>query len=73
VAAEVLAAVRRAKTTEKRSMRARVQLLTVSGPPAVLAAVASARDDLVDAGGVEELVLTQAEALSVSVILAQEA
>jgi valyl-tRNA synthetase len=78
VAAEVLGAVRRAKTTEKRSMRAKVQLLTVSGPPSVLAAVESARGDLVDAGGVEELRLEQAQeleqakALSVSVVLAEE-
>ena len=73
VAAEVLGAVRRAKTTEKRSMRAKVQLLTVSGPPAVLAAVESARSDLIDAGGVEELRLVEAEALEVSVLLAEEA
>jgi valyl-tRNA synthetase len=72
VAAEVLGAVRRAKTTEKRSMRAKVRLLTVSGPPATLAAVDAARGDLIDAGGVEELRLEPAETLEVSVTLAEE-
>jgi valyl-tRNA synthetase len=73
VAAEVLGAVRRAKTTEKRSMRAKVALLTVAGPRAVLDAVEAARGDLVDAGGVEDLVLEEAETLLVSVTLAEEA
>jgi valyl-tRNA synthetase len=72
VAAEVLGAIRRAKTTEKRSMRAKVRLLTVSGPTPVLAAVEAARADLADAGGVEELRLVDADALSVSVELAEE-
>jgi valyl-tRNA synthetase len=72
VAAEVLGAIRRAKTTEKRSMRAKVRQLTVSGPPDVLVAVEAAREDLTDAGGVEELVLEDADVLSVSVVLAEE-
>ena len=42
VAAEVLAAVRRAKTAEKRSMRSRVAELVVSGPAAALAPVEAA-------------------------------
>ena len=41
----------------KRSMRARVALLTVTGPPATLAAVEAARRDIIDAGGVDELVV----------------
>jgi valyl-tRNA synthetase len=72
VASEVLGAIRRAKTTEKRSMRAKVRRLTVSGPASVLAAVEAARGDLTDAGGVEELVLADADTLSVSVDLADE-
>ena len=66
-------AVRREKTAHKRSMRARVALLTVSGPEATLAAVEAARGDLVDAGGVDELVLAPGDALSVEVALADEA
>ena len=73
VAADVLGAVRREKTANKRSMRARVALLTVTGPPEVLAAVEAARGDLADAGGVDELVLAAGDALSVSVVLADEA
>jgi valyl-tRNA synthetase len=72
VVGEVLAAVRRAKTSEKRSMRARVSELTVSGPPTALAAVEAARGDLIDAGGVDTLTLSEAEEFSVSVVLADE-
>jgi valyl-tRNA synthetase len=72
VAAEVLGAIRRAKTSAKRSMRARVQTLTVSGTPAQLAAVEAARGDLSDAGGVELLQLVESDALAVSVVLAEE-
>jgi len=73
VAGEVLGAVRRAKTTEKRSMRAKVRRLTVSGPADILAAVDAARSDLIDAGGVEELLLVEADVLSITVELAEEA
>ena len=73
VAAEVLGAVRREKTSHKRSMRARVALLRVSGPPATLAAVEAARRDITDAGGVDELVVAAGDALSVEVRLADEA
>ena len=73
VAAEVLGAVRREKTAHKRSMRARVARLTVTGPPATLAAVEAARGDIVDAGGVDELVVAAGDALSVEVELADEA
>jgi hypothetical protein len=54
-------------------MRAKVRLLTVSGPPDVLAAVDAARGDLIDAGGVELLQLEEGSELSVVVELAEEA
>jgi valyl-tRNA synthetase len=73
IVGQVLGAVRRAKTTEKRSMRARVSSLTVTGPPEVLAAVEAARRDLVDAGGVDDLVLSPGATLEVTVVLAEEA
>ena len=62
VVAEVLSEVRRAKTTAKRSMRAGVRRLVVTGPADRLAAVAAARSDLEDAGGVSELVLAEGPA-----------
>jgi valyl-tRNA synthetase len=73
VAADVLGAVRRAKTTEKRSMRAKVRQLTVSGPAPLLAAVEASRRDVMDAGGVDELVLLEAGEFAVAVELAEEA
>jgi len=73
VAAEVLGAVRREKTAHKRSMRARVARLTVTGPAAALAAVEAARGDLMDAGGVDELVVAAGDTLSVEAELAEEA
>ena len=72
VAGDVLGAIRRAKTTEKRSMRAKVRRLAVSGPADVLKAVEAARGDLTDAGGVEELILVASDVLSVSVDLADD-
>jgi valyl-tRNA synthetase len=72
VAAEVLGAVRREKTANKRSMRARVGRLTVTGPPAALAAVQAARGDITDAGGVDELELAEGNTLTVEVRLAEE-
>jgi valyl-tRNA synthetase len=72
VAAEVLGAIRREKTTNKRSMRARVALLKVTGPPETLAAVEAARGDIVDAGGVDELVISTGDELSVTVVLADD-
>jgi valyl-tRNA synthetase len=73
VAAEVLGEVRREKTAHKKSMRARVARLTVTGPDVVIAAVESARQDLVDAGGLDELVCAPGDALEVEVELADEA
>ena len=72
-AAEVLGAVRREKTAHQRSMRARVARLVVTAPAATLAAVEAARGDIADAGGVDELVLAEGDALSVEVELADEA
>jgi valyl-tRNA synthetase len=72
VASEVLAAVRREKTAHKRSMRARVAQLTVTAPPSVLRDVEAARGDLVDAGGVDDLVTEEGDALSVKVELADD-
>ncbi len=73
VAAEVLGAVRREKTSHKRSVRARVALLRVTGPPATLAAVEAARRDITDAGGVDELMVAAGDALSVEARLTDEA
>jgi valyl-tRNA synthetase len=76
VAATVLGEVRRAKTAAKRSMRARVARLTVIGDPAALAVLDSARRDLTDAGGVDELVTEPVpgqDELEVQVDLAPEA
>jgi valyl-tRNA synthetase len=73
VTAEVLGAVRKAKTAGKRSMRARVASLTVSGPAATLAAVTAARQDLIDAGGVDALHLVEADEFATAVELAEEA
>jgi valyl-tRNA synthetase len=73
VAAEVLGAIRREKTSNKRSMRARVATLTVTAPPAVLLDVEAARNDIVDAGGVDDFVTQEDEALRVEVVLADEA
>jgi valyl-tRNA synthetase len=68
-ASSVLGVVRREKSSAKRSMRAEVESVTVRGPAELLAAVESARDDLVDAGAIRELRLEEGEA-SVIVVLA---
>ncbi len=72
VASEVLGAVRREKTAQKRSMRARVATLTVTAPPAVLLDVEAARGDIVDAGGVDVFVAEEGDALTVVVQLADD-
>jgi valyl-tRNA synthetase len=71
VAAEVLGAVRRAKTAAKRSMRARVARLTVTDAPDRLALLSRAEGDLREAGGVLEL-HTRAGEADVEVELADE-
>ncbi|MDA8317060.1 MAG: valine--tRNA ligase [Actinomycetota bacterium] len=69
--AAVLAAVRKEKTTQKRSMRARVASLTVVDHAERLEHLRAARRDLLDAGGVEPggLVLQEGEPASISVLL----
>ncbi len=72
LAAEVLGAVRRVKTENKRSMRARVATLTVTAPPAVLLDLEAGRGDIVDAAGVDNFVTQEGEALVVEVELAED-
>jgi valyl-tRNA synthetase len=72
VVAEVLGQVRRAKTTQKRSMRAAVTTLTVADTPERIAALLSAEDDLRDAGGVITLVTTEADQSAIEVELSEE-
>ncbi len=69
--AGVLAAVRRTKTAEKRSLRAPVARLVVSGPEETLTALRAAQGDLLEAGNVAELVLVEGEP-AVEVALAAE-
>jgi hypothetical protein len=72
MASEVLAAVRREKTVAKRSMRARVARCIVVDTPARLADLARAQGDLLDAGGIDDLVLQEGEVPSVTVELAAD-
>ncbi|HEV2362087.1 MAG TPA: valine--tRNA ligase [Acidimicrobiales bacterium] len=66
-AGAVLGEIRAAKTTAKQSMRARIERCTVAGPAPIMALVALSRDDLVDAGGIDDLDLSgEAEALTVT-------
>ena len=70
--AGVLAAVRRAKTSAKRSMRAAVDTCTVTGDAALAAHLAAAASDLRDAGGITDLVVVEGTEPSVDVVLAEE-
>ena len=73
--AEVLVAVRRAKTEAKGSMRRPVARCTVTGPPSLVGLVELASADLVDAGAIATLDLLAkpgSNALSVEVELAPE-
>jgi valyl-tRNA synthetase len=66
----VLAAIRRAKSDAKRSMRAAVRRVDVAGPPEVIARIASAAEDLSAAGVVEQLFFeARADTIEVSVEL----
>ena len=68
---EVLAAVRKAKSAAKLSMRAEVSSVTVSGSPRQLALVEAGRNDLRNAGSIQTLELVGAEGpLAVQVVLA---
>jgi valyl-tRNA synthetase len=71
VAAEVLRQVRKAKTDAKRSMKAPVQRVTVTGPDAALAGIRAAESDLRDAGGIQDLELQAGAELTVAVELAE--
>ena len=61
VAGEVLAEVRKAKSTAKTSMKTPVTSLVVTGSPERLALVSLAQGDLVNAGVVESLELREGE------------
>jgi valyl-tRNA synthetase len=72
VAAGVLGRVRQAKSQAKRSMRSKVATLTVTDTPERIAALLLARDDVADAGGVEDLVTVEGDEPSIEVVLADE-
>jgi valyl-tRNA synthetase len=72
VAAEALAAVRKAKSEAKQSMRADVASATVHAPAAQVALVEAARVDLTSAGRIAELTVVAGEGpLTVDVVLAE--
>jgi valyl-tRNA synthetase len=72
VAAEALAAVRKAKSEAKQSMRADVATATVTAPAAQVALVEAARRDLTAAGRIESLTVVAGEGpLTVDVVLAE--
>ncbi|WP_369133583.1 valine--tRNA ligase [Modestobacter sp. I12A-02662] len=74
VAAEALAAVRKAKSEAKQSMRADVATATVSAPEAQVALVEAARVDLTSAGRIASLSVVAGEGpLTVDVVLAEPA
>jgi valyl-tRNA synthetase len=70
VAADVLGAVRRAKSEAKASMRAAVERAVVTDTPDRLAALARADRDVCDAGSIAQLDLVEGDAASVNVTLA---
>ena len=75
VAAKVLGAIRREKTTQKRSMRARVATLTVTANRLTFRDIEAAWEDIIDAGGVDDFVTTEdeeTETLRVEVTLAED-
>jgi valyl-tRNA synthetase len=69
VAAQVLAAVRKAKTSERRSLRQPVARLTVEDTSDRLVALRAAEADLRQAGSIAELVLREAPEPSITVDL----
>ena len=71
-AAEVLAAVRRAKTEAKRSIKAPVAQLRVTAPATALDALREAQSDIADAGNVTAFSWTEGAALAAVVELAEE-
>jgi valyl-tRNA synthetase len=72
VAAEALAAVRKAKSEAKQSMRADVASATVTAPAAQVTLVEAARRDLTAAGRIESLTVVAGDGpLTVDVVLAE--
>jgi valyl-tRNA synthetase len=72
VAAAALAAVRKAKSEAKQSMRADVATATVTAPEAQVALVEAVRRDLTNAGRIESLTVVAGEGpLTVDVVLAE--
>ena len=72
MAVGVLGEVRRAKTTAKRSMRARVSSVMVLDTRERLDALELSSEDLVEAGTIDRLDLVEGEPASVEVTLAEE-
>ena len=70
VAAEVLGQVRKAKTAEKKSLRADVETAVVRGTPDQLAALDQARRDVIEAGRIADLRTEPGDELLVDVTLA---
>jgi valyl-tRNA synthetase len=72
VTAEALAAVRKAKSEAKQSMRADVAAATVTAPADAVPLLEAARGDLIDAGRIEELSVVPGDGeLTVDVVLAE--
>jgi valyl-tRNA synthetase len=71
-AAIVLTEIRKAKTEAKRSLRAEVSSITLTGPPDVLDAIRRAEADLRDAGRVASVGYAEGAELAVDVTLAPE-
>ncbi len=59
LSSQVLGSVRRSKALAKRSMRSRVARLVLEGSSTTLSALRSAQADLLDAGGIDELLLKE--------------
>jgi valyl-tRNA synthetase len=74
VAAEALAAVRKAKSEAKQSMRADVETATITAPADQVPLVEAVRSDLVDAGRIATLIIAPGDGpLTVDVVLAPPA
>jgi len=72
MAAEVVGAVRKAKTESKRSLRAEAERVVVRDTPARLAALRAAFDDVREAARAESVELVEADAFAVDVDLVPE-
>ncbi len=73
VAAEVLGEIRKAKTTQKKSMRAEVDRAVVRDTTERLRALEAALDDVQQAGRVRKIDMLEAEEFAVGVELAEDA